>query len=722
MSSLINEPNSICLKPISFALAALLSALGTNGVRAQTADPAVAPATSKSVASEQLEKVIVTSQRRLEALQDVPISVKAFSSKQIENMGIKSTQDFINLTPNMSFDNSFTYGNSFVVIRGVTQINNADSPVAVVVDGVPQNNQKQLKMNLFDIQRIEVLKGPQGALYGRNAIGGAINIETKRPTNQYEGFGGFDIGNGSSREASGGISGAIVDDVVLFRIVGQAKKSDGLITNRFLGKNVDAVDHDDSLRAKVIAFPNSAVQLDFRAGIVKSLAGAVWDSIVASGNPNEIVEPRSNLLGKTKSSTKDFSFKADFDTGLGILSSITGYTDLTERYRGDIDFSNPKDLPGGFFGFGFQAGQGQNLNVKMLSQEIRITSPGDKPLRWIAGGYYLNTKRDLTTKAFIDTNGDLNQWEDTTKTLVNASETNNNKAYAGFGQIDFDFTRDLTFSSALRHDRDERNQTDVLKSLERAAVFSSWQPKFNLAQKFGPDALVYVTYSTGFRSGGFNAPGLGDFKSENLKNYELGVKSTLLGNRLILNAAIFYSQSKNFQYFYVNAATGSQVISNIDRVNLKGLDIDFRYLPIKGLEIDGGLGITQSRIKEYIIDPSTIGNRTPKSSPSKATLGVQYAHQVTSDAEAMVRFDIEHRSKKFWHPDNVAVSDSRDLLSLRVGLRAAKDKWLVNIYCRNLTNERYYADYNSKKYSGLPYDIGSLAPPREVGVEVKFKL
>lgn len=135
-----------------------------------------------------LEEVTVTAQRRAERLQDVPVAVTAFTAAEIEARGIGSTRDILPMTPNVTYDESFTVGNSFVSVRGVAQINNADSPVAIVVDGVPQNSQKQLRMELFDVERIEVLKGPQGALYGRNAIGGAINIVTREPTNEFDGW------------------------------------------------------------------------------------------------------------------------------------------------------------------------------------------------------------------------------------------------------------------------------------------------------------------------------------------------------------------------------------------------------------------------------------------------------------------------------------------------------------------------------------------------------
>ena len=311
------------LKPVPWALAVLLGT-GMTGTMAQTTTQ---PASSTGVASEdKLETVIVSSQRRVERLQDVPVAVKAFSAKQIEDAGIKSTQDFINMTPNMSFDNSYTYGNSFVVIRGVTQINNADSPVAVVVDGVPQSDQKQLKMNLVDVERIEVLKGPQGALYGRNAIGGAIVIDTKAPKNEWGGFVKVGLSSGNSVDVAGGVSGALVPDRVLFRVVGNTQKSDGLTANTFLNKNVDALDHDNDVRAKLTVFATDDVSLDFRLSSRDFKAGGIWDSQIGSLNPNEITPITTNVLGVTTGTTDEFTFKAEVNTSIGMLTAITAKT------------------------------------------------------------------------------------------------------------------------------------------------------------------------------------------------------------------------------------------------------------------------------------------------------------------------------------------------------------------------------------------------------------
>lgn len=669
-----------------------------------------------------LDTIVVTAQKRLERLQDVPVSVKAFSSRQIEAAGITSTQDFVNLTPNMSFDQSFTYGNSFVVLRGVTQINNADSPVAVVVDGVPQGNQKQLRMNLFDIERIEVLKGPQGALYGRNAIGGAINIETRKPGNALEGFAGLGYGEGNTRELSAGISGAVIDDKLMLRAAGLSKRSDGLINNSFLNRKVDAVDRDDNLRLRLSAVPSDEVQIDLRASRSEIQAGATYDSVVRLGGPSSAQLPRSSFFGRTTGRTDDASAKLDVDMPFGRLTAVTSWTDLTERYRGDLDFSNPVDQPGGFLGFGFQAGQGQNLAVRMLSQELRFTSPDNKPTRWIAGAYYLGTKRDLETHAFIDTNGLPEQFDEPAKRLITLAEHNDNKATALFGQLDVDFGTQWTLSTALRLDRDRREQTDLSTGVVRSASYSKWQPKATLTWKLARDTVAYGTASTGFRSGGFNAPGIADFKPETLTNLELGYKTVLLKGTLLLNSAVFAARSNNFQYFIVDAVRSAQIITNIDRVDLKGLDVDWRWLAARGLEIDGGLGITDSTIKRNSAEPGTIGNHTPKSVPYKLNLGVQYGTPVGIGLQAIVRADWEHRDRKFWHADNAAVSPALDLFGLRIGLKDAKDRWSVTLVGRNLGNKAYYADYNDRKYSGLPYDIGWRATPRTVSLEAKVRL
>ena len=676
---------------------------------------------AQELLADSIDTVVVTAQYRRQRVQDVPMAVKAFSATQIEDAGIRSPQEVADLTPNLAFDPSYTHRNSFLTIRGVSQVNNADAPVTVVVDGVPQNNQKQLKMALFDIERIEVLKGPQGALYGRNALGGVINIETRQPARHQEGFAEASLGQDNARAVTAGWNGASADGGASLRVAAHAERSDGQIRNTYLQRRVDGVDHDDTLRARAMFQPAPGIRLDLRASVNRFAAGATWDSLVRSADPNRIVDPAASLAGKSDGDSRDASFKAEIDTGLGTLTAISAYTNLSERYRGDLDFSNPGDPLGGLLGkLPFQIGQGQDLTLRLLSQELRLTSSDDAPLRWIAGAYYLTTRRALETRAFVDSNGALAQWDDLSKAIARRAESNDNRAYAGFGQFELDLAARTTLSGALRFDRDQRRQTDVLSGGQRALRFDAWQPKLILSERLDRARLLYLSYGNGFRSGGFNAPGLPDFHAERLATTEAGAKLTLLDGQLVLNGALFHARSSGFQFFYVDAGSGSQVIGNIDRVRIKGMDLDLRWRLTPGWSVEGGLGVADSKILDNSREPATVGNRTPKSTPWKLNLGTQYGRALGATLRGLVRIDVEQRSRRYWHPDNAAVSDALTLLNARIGLRAVDGKWSANLTGRNLGNRRYYADYNSARYTGGAVDLGSLAAGRTLGVDARF--
>ena len=682
---------------------------------------ALGAAQAQQPTGESLDTVVITAQYRPQRVQDVPMAVTVFSASRIEEAGIRSPQDVADLTPNLAFDQSYTHRNSFLTIRGVSQVNNADAPVTVLIDGVPQNNQKQLKMALFDLERIEVLKGPQGALYGRNALGGAINIETRQPTRNLEGFAEASLGQDNARAVTAGGNAASADGRASLRIAAHGERSDGEVHNRYTGRRADGVDYDDTLRARAAFQPAPGVRLDVVAVANRFDAGATWDSLLRNANPNVIVDPTSSLMGKSDGDSRDASFKAAIDTVVGTLTAISAYSGLTERYRGDLDFSNPGDPLGGLLGaLPFQVGQGQDLRVRLLSQELRLASPSGAPLRWIAGAYYLKTRRDLETRAFIDTNGALSQWDDLSKAIVRRAENNDNRAYAGFGQFDLDLGAHTTLSGALRFDRDQRRQVDALGGQRRALRFDAWQPKVVLSERLDRERMLYASFGTGFRSGGFNAPGLPDFRAERLATTEAGAKLTLLDGRLVLNGAVFHARSSDFQFFYIDAGSGSQVISNIDRVRIKGMDLDLHWKLAPGWSVEGGLGVADSKIVDNAREPNTAGNRTPKSTPWKLNLGTQYGRQLGASLLGTLRFDVEQRSRRYWHPDNVAVSDALLLLNARLGLRAIDSKWSANLWGRNLGNKRYYADYNSARYTGGAADLGSLAAGRTLGVDVRF--
>ncbi|WP_156841647.1 TonB-dependent receptor [Novosphingobium aquimarinum] len=663
-------------------------------------------------------EIVVTAQARTERLQDVPIQIQALSGETLENAGIRTSAEALSLTPNASFDQGNTYKSTFVTMRGLTQINNADPPVAFVIDGVPQTDQTQLDVNLYGIERIEILKGPQGALYGRNAEGGAINIVTKQPTDRFEGFGNLLYGNGDQFVGSAGVSGPITGEDLVFRFDGTYRQFDGLIRNTFRGDKADFVDHDWSLRGRVIARPTSALTIDLRAEYGEFRAASNYYSAVFSGDANDFVLPQFNLPGSAEGDSLNLTAKIDLDLGFATLTSITGHTELTQKNRADLDYRNPVASPGGIFGLGFQAGQGQDLDLKTTSQELRIVSDDDQAFRWLAGVYYLHTDRSLRTRAFVDVNSDPAQFDNLGQLFANKFEDNSNNAYAAFAQLDYDIVENLTLTGGLRYDEDRRKQTDILAGTVRKTSFDRVQPKVTLTYKPASDLLFYATYSTGFRSGGFNAPGVPVplFDAESLQNYEAGFKTQFLDRKVTFNGAYYFENVKNYQYFYVDASTASQIIDTIDRVHIRGIELELAARPIPGLDITGAIGTTLSRIKRSSVAADE-GNRTPRSIPFSSNLSAQYAWPFTETVNGLVRLDWQHFGKKYWGADNVDVQDSYDLINARAGIEFGNVG--IFAFAKNLGDAKYYTEYVPTKYSGLDVAIGYRGRPRTFGGEVR---
>lgn len=667
-----------------------------------------------------LEEVTVTAQRRAENLQDVPVAVSAFTAAELEARGVSSTRDILPMTPNVTYDESFTVGNSFVSVRGVAQINNADSPVAIVVDGVPQNSQKQLRMELFDVERIEVLKGPQGALYGRNAIGGAINIVTRAPADDLGGWVQVGAGSGNLREASGAVSGPIVEDRLLFRLSGAYKDADGNIENVFLREKVDFFESKD-LRARLMILPSDALTIDLRGSFSDIDGGAVMDASMdptLTGNANREVLPRSDILGSSEREISDATVKIDWRNAVGTLTAITGYTDLTEDYFGDLDFCNPLDCPNGIFGLGPQADQAQQLDVTLLSQEVRLASPDEQRLRWIVGGFYLSTKRDLDTVAHLLIPGIPGI------PLIANAEENDNDAYSAFAQVDYDITDRTTLGVSLRYDRDEREQTNAGDPSRptRSTSFSDVQPRIVIDHKLSDDHLVYATYATGLRSGGFNGVGGRPFDAETLQNFEIGYKSTWWDDRLRLNTAVFRSRSEDYQFFYIDFDQGgAQVIDNLDKVEFTGAEIEWQAQATRYWTLLGAIGVLDSDIKSFdpnLTVPAERGNRTPKTQKSTFSFGSQLEIPLGS-LTATVRVDYGRWGKKYWHPDNVDVRDPVNMLDLRVSV--GNEQWTATAWGRNVLDEFYWQDFNALEFGAPGIDLGSPSSPDTYGVEVRYR-
>jgi iron complex outermembrane receptor protein len=520
----------------------------------------------------QLEEIIVTARMRAEAYDETPAAIKAFTAAEIESAGIERPHDFIALTPNVTIVQTQNPGNSFITIRGVSQARNSDMPVAVVVDGVLMTNPAQFNQQLFDIEQIEVLKGPQGALYGRNAIGGAISIVTQAPSDEFEAKLRLGADSGPGYMAQGAISGPIGEsDTLSYRASLAFSDTDGFLDNEYLNTQADPY-RDTSARVRFNWHPSDRVSGDFRYSrseidttalnfVINNDFGFTAVNGIRTPVPNDVndtsVPIRVNNPGEGIKEMDEVSMKWDFTTeGGGTFTSITAYDDLSEILTGDaFDFrpigqSFNELILGPFVinpiaqffsadelrGYNSDWNQSQYLEVSSVSQELRFTSPEDQRVRWIAGAYLLQTDRFIGTGNMVDTGSGVSRVYKVPRstdglpfdfTIPNPqvtylSDSQDNFAWAVFGSLGFDFNDQWDATVSLRYDEDTREQTtetppgfippalaaDLRTGQMREETWDSMQPKFTLRYRPNDDLTFYGDLSRGFRSGGFNQSGV----------------------------------------------------------------------------------------------------------------------------------------------------------------------------------------------------------------------
>ncbi|MCL9982667.1 MAG: TonB-dependent receptor [Erythrobacter sp.] len=734
----MTNPGSKLVSTFALAVAALSAA----PLAAQ--DTAAAPAATET----QDDGIIVTGLRREESLQDTPAAVTAFDARAIENAGIERPADFIALTPNVNLVETQNAGNAFVIIRGITQNRNSEPSVAVIVDGVQQVNPAQFNQDLFDIAQIEVLKGPQGGLYGRNAIGGAIIITTKKPTDEFSGNVTAGIDNGFGYFLRGGISGPLADNV-FFRVAGSYYDTDGFIPNTFLGEDADPV-KDYSLRANLLVEATDRLTIDLRGSMNRLRTQGLYYNIVA--DVNDIADVEVNNPGQNDRDINNVSLKIEYAGDNAVFTSISSYDTLSEVLTGDaFDF---KPIPESFFfnlfeflfgpGNGFDLNQSQFLDVEAFSQEVRLASPEDgRAFNWMVGGYLIDTQRFISTGNMIDTgNGVFPVFRTPSTNPLNPqfsflSDGQDNFAWALFANAGYELSPEFRVDASLRYDRDKRRQTTLTPQAflpvvpgvpqaqsgeVRTAVFDDWQPKLTLTWEPNPDLTIYGGYSRGFRSGGFNQTGVGAeavnnaivgvgdiFQAETADTFEIGAKAQLGPVRL--SGAAFTTLSKNSYFFVFLAQSSTQNLGNIPETRINGFELEATAEVLPNLDINAAIGVTDSEIKDFA-DPSVIGNEAPQISRYTINLGAQYAGPISDTVDGLLRIDYRRTGKTWWEPFNTTVRNPVDIVDARAGV--SFDGVSVTAFAANLFDETYNAEFS-------PGGFVFRARPRRYGIEVGYK-
>jgi len=649
--------------------------------------------------------IVVTARQRSESLQQVPDSITAFSAKAIEEAGIRSIDDVTNLMPNISLVDSQDAGTVAINIRGIGQVRNGEAPVALVIDGVQMTSTDMIKQALLDLDQIEVLKGPQGALYGRNAIGGAINITTKRPTNELQGRVSVDYANGDDRRLSGTLSGAIVPDVLLFRIAGDYRKFDGVFHNVTLNRKVDFAE-DLNLRGRLIFTPTERLTIDLRGAYGDLKAGASYYIPLPDGQPNNTSIPiQADVLGKSPRKVKDGSLKVDYEFDPFTFSSISAYNNTKIDLSEDLEWYPQSILAAT-----------QLRRYESFTQEFRLASPSDQKLRWTAGAYLLDAKRRIDTVVLISPDATASGLPLSSYIpLPVARATEDILTKAAYAQINYSVTDALELTGALRYDHDNRKQTNrLVPGPEREANFDEWQPKVSIKYSFSRDNMVYATAARGFRSGGFNPP-TGVFqaiyKPEVADTLEVGSKNSLLDRKLTLNAAAFYMKYKNQQVFILNVA--DQGIVNVAKTDIYGFELEAQARPVRNLQFGASLGFIDTKIKDFDGTAQFRGNKVPLTYRWSATAFGQYRVPV-GDNGIVGRVDYSRKSGNYWHIDNADRQDAVNLVNARLTWDAGA--YSIGVYATNLFKERYTEEFFAKEFSAGASDIRYPGQPRRYGV------
>lgn len=711
---------------------------GTTGIALTLAMPALAqqaaPAANEIVT---LEEIIVTAQRRPTSAQDTPISLTAISGSTLADSGVKRVEDIANMLPNVYIDNRNLRGQN-IAIRGISaDLNNPglDQGVGIFIDGVYMGRATATNQNLFDLERIEVLRGPQGTLYGKNAIAGAINYVTRLPGDETYAEGTIGYGNFDSVTGSLLLSAPLVDDKLSASIGGSIDQQRGLIFNSLTGRHIDNRNGQNA-RAVIRARPTEDLDIILRGDIsrdrTRSGAIEVVNDGAMTGTPLDQPDPRTRTVAQNRDPQSDrdaggLSAEINLKTEAGTLTSLSAWRYSDWYNLGENDYT-PLDI----------LASGIREDQKQLSQELRFASSGSGPFDYVLGLYYFH--QDLDTQARSIAGPDLGVYPYEVDGSIFADVVTN--SYAAFSHGTYRLTEQVSLSGGLRFTKEDktvkhRQQGDPLQLLlpniplrKISRSETNISPSISLNYKPEDNMFFYLTFSQGYKSGGFNVFSISptddaEYEPEHVNNYEAGVKTTFLDRRLQIDASVYhldYRRLQASQLLLINNLAVFQT-SNAAKARSRGAEISVAARPVRELTLSATYGYVDATFPEYPNATSTgadySGHRLPRAPRHNASAAAQYEVPVGGDLELFARAELSHRTKIFFAADNIHGQDAVTLLNARVGIQEySKGDWGVYLWGRNLTN----VDYVIYKEAGaiIPGQvIQSIAAPRTYGIELR---
>ena len=722
-----------------------------------TAFLSAAPATAQDRI---FDEIIVTAQKKAESSQDVPISISAYSGDSLEDLGVEGTADLGRLVPGLEISSSSGTGSQLIVtLRGVglNDFNtNNSGPVGIYSDEVYISSPILTAFQFFDTERVEVLKGPQGTLYGRNTTGGAIKFVSNKPSEEFEfsARGSYSSFNTTSLEAA--VSGPISDNI-RGRLAVAKDDSDGFLRN--ISGDRDENGRDTLYWRGMVDFDvsdNFFLRANIHGAQDNSPAFKTTHQGIGPGGSDALgyvgpTDPREGNYNRTEKINIDAIggyLEANVEFGDITLTSVTAYDEADSLYPEDTDSSNLQIVEIDY-----------GVVSETITQELRLQSDGET-FDWLLGGYYLD--ETLTQNQTVDLFRELRPltgglFDDGTNTggapvlFSRAINDQDTQTLAVFGQVDYDVSDRLTLSLGGRY-TDEQRDFVATANLEEPDTFGvpsvpvysfdgleigknafSW--RVGADYKATDDILVYANVSRGFKSGGFNGGFLSldpaeaevltePYDPEFLTAYEAGIKSDLLDNKLRLNASVFLNDFKGLQALtLLNRGPGNtplQVLDNASDAQVFGVEFDAVFYPVENFLLNLTASFLDSELKDFqsASGMDFSGNRLANT-PARSVTGVaRYDYDLGSMGGAYAQASFAYKSDIFFTPDNSPLNaqDDYSLVNARIGYQAESENWGAAVFVNNLGDTEYL--YNSTNLSDFGIITQYFGAPRSYGVEL----
>ena len=693
--------------------------------------------------------IIVTAQKRSQNVQSVPLAITALSGENLAQHNITDISGLAASIPNMTFG-SFG-GSARISIRGVGYDNVApgqEGRVAYHLDGVYIASPSAILGSFYDVERVEVLRGPQGTLYGRNATAGTVNVITKAPTDTWEGYLRVGYGNYNALTSEGAVGGPIAPGV-RFRLAYTVEDHDGYGKNVVTGHDIDDARRRGA-RGTLSFDLGASGKLDLSADYYRekdaNYGNHYFGKGVASITPSgltpgfggfaasNIRDVAENIDPVNDRESYGFAAHAEYDLGGVTLKSITAYRHSNSSNQVGFD--------------GTSASLGELYyadKTSQFSQELQLSGTVHR-LKYIFGGYYFDNK--VFAFDYAPLNGKLFGLADQLMQGFLVQGNIHTQAVAGFGQLDYDLTDQLSFTVGARYSWEKHTisdefqfdlarpyppilpPVDIYNRKGASDTNTSFTPKFGIQYKPVKDLLFYASASKGFKSGGFNVgDGAPAFKPETLWAYEGGMKGTFADGRLRINASGFYYDYTNLQ---VSKIIGNQLLLvNAAASTIYGAEAEVTIIPAEGFQLDASPAWLHARYKNFSTsnpsadpalgpdNPDRSGNNLHEAPNFMVHAGAEYKWRAL-DGELRLRGELTYTSRVYFDAYNTPQLTRAPNTKVNAFLNYNGDHWEGSLYVLNLTNKTVIANaLIGAGLEGFPM-LGTLEPPRTYGIKVGY--